>query len=153
MPPAKKAPAKVTPKPPSAGPYTVAGQTLYLDLPERYHLRASIVTAFRASQDDKSAVQVVLAAALGLCWAGAKGKEGAPEYHHRLLDYGADVLDWLLAAGAAKGDEYFATEMEIVIAGNAAVNLIIKSVLTAEDLEQARGNSSPAEDGSTNSSA
>lgn len=153
MPPRKSSPkAALAVKPLGAGPFLVAGQTMYLDLPERPHHRAAIVTTFRASQHDPASVQLVLAAALGLCWGAGSLKDGAPAYRHRLLDYGAEMLDWLFAAGVEKGDEYLTTEAQITSAGNAAINLIVASVLTVEDLEEARGNS-PAPEGSGSASS
>lgn len=154
MPP-KKAPAPVAlaPKVPTAGPFTVAGQTMYFALPERMSIRAAIANAFGESDDDPASRQLVLSAAIGLSCEALQAKEGFPPYAHRVLDFGAAMLDWLLEAGAAKGDDYLTTAKEIRDAGNGALRLVVQAVVRTEDLEEARGNSSTAAGGSTSSSA
>lgn len=149
---AKKAPAK--PKAATIGPYTVAGQTIYLEPPQRFAHRAAITQACSDAYRDSAATQLVLAACIGLCCPALSNKAGAPDYQNKILDYGADMLDWLLGEGEKIGEVYLDTAGAITIAGNSALNLVLRGTLRTEVLEEALGNSEPPPaSGSENSSA
>jgi hypothetical protein len=139
-------------------PMKVAGQTVHLELPARMAVRVSINSAARDGsviRHQHSAVLIV-AGALLLCWPTgyAKASEAGLRYRHDLLEFGADAIDFLFARGEEAGQSYEQTRREIIAAGNAAVELVSDSLITAEDLEEARGNSKgPEESGSGSSSA
>lgn len=145
-------------KPEADEPLKVAGQTVHLALPERMAVRVSINSAARDGsviRHQHSAVLIV-AGALLLCWPTglAKAQEAGLRYRHDLLEFGADAIDFLYERGAEAGQPYEQTRREIIAAGNAAVELVHASLVTAEDLEEAKGNSkAPEGSGSESSSA
>ena len=68
-----------------------------------------------------------------LCCPEAQRKSGAPAYGQDMIEYGEAVLDYLLPLGA--------TLDEVVTAGNAAIEMVSASLVTAEQVEVAKGNS------------
>ena len=117
---------------------TVHGQTMELDPPrrlvERYDLAAASAEHGRVEQTSRR----VVAAALGLCWEGGGRKAGWPVYRGDVLQFGGDVLEYLIGAGAPMS--------EIIAAGSVATRMIIESMPAPEHLERARGNSPGAGD-------
>lgn len=137
-------------------PMKVAGQTVVLELPARMAHRIAIGSAARdpgVVRYQHSAVPFV-AAALLLCWPTgmAKAQAEGVRYRHDLLDFGADAIDFFFAQGAAKGQTVEQTRREVIAAGNAALEKVQASLITSEDLEEARGNSRPTPDSSSGSS-
>lgn len=123
----------------------VAGQTVDLELPTRAVIRHDLYASAATDRSREQTARRVVAAALLLCWPSASRKPGVPRYRGDVLEYGGEVLDFLLGLGA--------TPPEIMVAGNAAIQMVIDSFPKAEDLVKARGNSpDPAEPGSENSS-
>lgn len=139
-------------------PMKVAGQTVHLELPARMAVRVSINSAARDGsviRHQHSAILIV-AGALLLCWPTglAKAGEAGLRYRHDLLEFGADAIDFFFEQGAARGESPEQTRREIIRAGNAALELVQNSLVTAEDLEEAKGNSrAPEGSGSESSSA
>lgn len=125
----------------------VAGQTVDLELPTRASVRHDLYASAATDRGREQTARRVVAAALLLCWPAAQRKPDnpAPKYRGDVLEYGGDVIDFL--------DRLGATPAEIVVAGNAALQLVIDSFPKAEDLVKARGNSpAPPASGSEMSS-
>lgn len=125
----------------------LAGEPLTFELPRlvvRHDLAAS---AYSGELAREQTARHVVAAALGLTWPSFLRKAGTPRWRHDVLDYGAEVLQLLLARGVPMAD--------IVSEGNSALERVLASLETAEQLEEARGNfgagSAPARSGSESS--
>lgn len=147
MPPKKTAPV-VPAKPRSVGPFTIAKQTIYLDLPEISARRLGVSACVRDGVlGDRQTALLLVSACIGLCWEGGQRKTGAPRYAFRMLEYGEAVFEWLLEEGRAAGRDEPQTTSEIIEAGNAALQLCLDGHVTVpeEDLEEAKGNSSAPE--------
>ena len=110
----------------------VAGQTMELEVPPRICVRHDLSIASGESRKGQTGVRVC-AAALLMCWPGLASKKDAPRYRGDVIDFGGDALDYLLGVGATLAD--------IVAAGNVALEMVISSLVTARQVEEARGNS------------
>jgi hypothetical protein len=138
-------------------PLKVAGQTVHLELPARMAVRVAIGSAMRDGsviRHQHSAVLIV-AGALLLCWPTGLAKATAEglRYRHDLLEFGADAVDFFFAQGAARGESPEQTRREVIRAGNAALDLVQSSLITEEDLGEAKGNSKAPEGGGSESSS
>lgn len=113
--------------------FMVGGQTVELELPRRLVVRHDLAVSAATHTGREQTARRVVAAALFLCWPGVSKKQGAPKYTGDVLEYGGEVLDFLLA--------HKATMDEIIVAGNTALQLVLDSLVTEEGLAKARGNS------------
>lgn len=141
-------------KPEAEEPMKVAGQTVALELPARVSARLGIFALLtdRSVTGNQQSAQLLGAAALMLCWPTAQAKLGLG-YHHRMLDYGADVIDALVEEGKKLGQTEAKTMGEIIRAGNRALDLVVASLPAKAHMEEAEGNSEARkEDGSARSS-
>jgi hypothetical protein len=128
----------------SSGPFTIAGQTIYLDVPANSARRLGVSACVRdGALADNQTATLLIAACIGLCWREGALKAGAPRYAFRLLEYGEAMAEWLLEMGRQAGQGEPETSVEIIVAGNAALSLCLDATVTTEDLVQARGNSKP----------
>lgn len=132
--------------PPKAEPKAllkIAGETVELELPDRPSARIAINSCVR--QEGMLQVQataiLVVSAALGLCWPAFGRKDDAPRYRHNVLEYGAEMLDFLYERGDKAGQSVTTTLNEIIEAGNEALEMIQASLVKTEDLVEAKGNS------------
>jgi|GEM_PF-3801926 len=132
-------------------PGKVAGATVILQLPTRPSVRLGIATLARQREivANQQTAQLLVAAALLLCWPDALVRDGAPRYHHQVLEYGSEAIDFLVGValdGAPAEDPATVmnrTVRELIAAGNIALTMITDSMVTQEDLEKARKNSLP----------
>ena len=77
-------------------------------------------------------------AALGMAWTGMSRPEANLRAHrHNVSEYGAAVYRELVARGLSK--------LEIMTAGNIALDLVTDGLVTRDDIEAARGNSKRTE--------
>lgn len=125
----------------------VAGQTVDLELPTRAAIRHDLYASAATDRGREQTARRVVAAALLLCWPGTARKSDtpAPRYRGDVLEFGGDALDFFFGLGA--------TAPEIMTAGNAAIQLVIDSFPTKEDLAKARGNSPAPEVGGSERSS
>ncbi len=111
----------------------VGGQTLELEVPRSLWQRQAIQMALGECSTMQTRAQVA-AAALFLCAQGTKTSgPGAPTYRHDVVEYGAEVLEYLLGQGANLGD--------ILSAGGDALMMVMDSIPRAADHAAALGNS------------
>lgn len=112
----------------------VAGQTMELAPPRRASTRMAIQIAAGECGGRGQLATLVLAAALFACWTNNEGKKGLPVWRYDVLAYGAAVMDYLTEQGAYD-------EKALVDAGNVALKMVLESLPTDQQLEEARGNS------------
>lgn len=111
----------------------VAGMTIDLEVPASLWRRQAILMAAHEAATSRQRAVQLCAAAMMLCCPTALRKPGAPTYSQDMIEYGEAVMDYLLPLGA--------TLEEIVTAGNAAIEMVSASLVTAEQVEEAKGNS------------
>ena len=107
----------------------LANEPLVLELP-RLVLRHDLAASATTDGGHEQTARRVVAAALGMCWTAMR-KQGAPRYRGVVLDYGGDVLEMLLTRGVPMAD--------IIAAGNEALTLVLESLATKEQHEEAVG--------------
>lgn len=107
---------------------SVGGQRLDLTPPKEVWLREALAIALGEGGDSTQMFLQCQAAAIFLCAASSKG----PRYCYDMRRYGAECMAYLRNAGASVA--------EISEAGAKALDLILQSLPTAEDIEEAQGN-------------
>lgn len=125
-------------------PARLAGADLALTVPPRASQSHAIELALGELARDHRPIKptdVVLAAALGLCWARVRNRV---PWTGDVLAYGLAVQDLLLdpAVALQPGDEPV-TSIDVLRAGMHAANLILDRLPSAQDVTRARGFSGP----------
>jgi hypothetical protein len=116
---------------------TLAGQTMDFALPSRISTRHDLSTSSYEQRTGQTMVRV-WAAAILICWAdrdSKAGKDRVPIYRGDVLAYGGDALDYLSERGVQID--------QIAEVGLVLIEKVRASLVTAEQLEEARGNSGP----------
>lgn len=112
----------------------LSARTFTLHLPKSYTTRHEVWT-------NGDSIQRKFAAALGVCSPQVcRMLDSKPSYErsgHSVAAFGGAVLDGLIEKGVPIG--------EVIEAGVRAFNLIAESMVTAEDIEAAAGNSEQKE--------
>lgn len=123
----------------------LGGETVVLQVPKRLSVRFDVQAGLADSGGRLQMLQRVVAAALALCWPTFTAKKDTPRYTGDLLEYGAQVIDFLGARGV--------TIEEIWTHGGPALKLCTDGLVTTEQIQAAQGNSeAPAATGSGPSS-
>jgi hypothetical protein len=123
----------------------LAGEPIELVVPRNLAQRWGVMTAWQNAGSNVQMLQLVGAGALGLCWPRFRVKKDTPQYKHDLLEYGEQVLDRLLQAGAPmKLIQQYSVE---------ALKLCTDGLVSKEDIEAAESFSEPTRDGSRSSSS
>lgn len=128
------------------GPDELCGRPVVLIPPRGFAVRDGISAMYfthRSSREDTA--RWLLCATLMLSWPEGQRMRGVPQYAHDLLDYGAQCWEILRTAGAS--------QVDIVRAGNIAMQQLLDSLPTDADHEAARGNSEAPAGGSSESGA
>lgn len=123
----------------------LAGEPIDLVVPRSLAERWGVSNLLHANSNNPQVLTLIGAGALGLCWPRFKVKADTPKYRHDLLDYGAAVLDCLLAKGA--------TMQEIQRYAVQAVSLCVEGLVSGEDVKAAEDFSGPTRDASPSSSS
>jgi len=125
--------------------YTVAGQTIDLELPKSAAVRGDILACL-GEVGDPQIQRRILAACLVLCSPDLQRRGGgALAYGGRLLEFGGRAIDWLVARKA--------TAQEISAAGNAALQLVCDDFLAEVEATKAASGNSVAPAGASSESS
>lgn len=137
--------------------FKLAGQTFAIELPDRASWREDIANAAVEAKTGQLGYRVCVAT-LFLCApilreqpVSQTDKRRCPRYEGDLLKYGGEVIDFLGEVCAAANVPMSSVRPELIAAGNAAVQLVIDSMVDEGDLLRAVGNSPGPEAGPSES--
>mgnify|MGYP003386358888 CR=1 FL=1 len=111
----------------------LAGKDIELVVPSSYAARTEVAIAAHTMW------RRALAAAIGLCWSAGSDRNPNRKYRYRgdVAEYGGQVMDHLHAIGCP--------DSEIRAAGAVALGLVNEGLIWEADIEDAVGNSEPAQ--------